>query len=379
MFFLRNLQLSCGKLNSQTEVQVKNERIPHIDAWRCIAVVLVVISHIFQHSSDWYRDHLPWMFIGRMPTLGRLGVDIFFCISGFVICRGLIAEKAYTGTISLRAFYVRRLLRIVPPLAMYMLALALLSSLGYIDVRLPQFAHAGAFICNLDLRECGWFLAHTWSLAYEEQFYLIFPLVFAASAVLGGARLIVAFTLALMATSLLASALDQLTVATFSSTFVYMLVGCSAAMYWDDIRPQLARINPASWSVAVVATSVCSIFIPWPASLSPIVTSIVLPLAICVCVLSTPVKAPWVGRIFLDKRVIHVGRISFTLYLWQQLACTKGLFPHPAITFVALVGAAIIAALSFEFLEQPLARLGRRYTESTRRSLPVTAPEHGRL
>lgn len=134
---------------------VKNERIQYLDAWRCIAVTLVIISHVVQHSSGWYREHLPWLLVGRMPTLGAFGVQIFFCISGFVICRGLIAEQSKTGSISMRAFYVRRFLRIGPPLILYMGGLGIMTWLGYINVTSKQFALASAFACNFDLGKCG--------------------------------------------------------------------------------------------------------------------------------------------------------------------------------------------------------------------------------
>lgn len=169
--------------------------------------------------------------------------------------------------------------------------------------------------------------------------------------------------LILMATSLIASALSEREIAYFAGTFVYMLVGCTAAVYWDVIGPLILSINVKTWWYSVVATIICTVLVTWPTSLLPMLNAVVFPIAICFCVLSTPVRSPIVARIFLNHGIIYLGRASFTLYLWQQLATTRALFLHPLITFAALAGAVVVAVLSFELLETPLARIGRKYTD----------------
>ena len=134
-------------------------RIAHIDAWRFIAVAMVIIFHVLTVSNPWYLEHLPWIIMGRAQPMGLLGVKIFFCISGFVICRALLAEAKLHGAISMKAFYVRRFLRIVPPLLLYMLALALLIVFNLIAVTPGQFARAGLFHATLICASVAGFLA----------------------------------------------------------------------------------------------------------------------------------------------------------------------------------------------------------------------------
>lgn len=157
-------------------------RIHYIDAWRFIAIALVIASHIVEFSHPWYRANVPglaWRFQGA----GTFGVQIFFCISGFVICRGTLSELEKTGSVSVKGFYVRRFFRIVPPLLFYFLGVGVLAMAGIAEVSIGQFIQSGLFLCNISaFGDCSWWLGHTWSLAYEEQFYLLFPLLVVGTA-----------------------------------------------------------------------------------------------------------------------------------------------------------------------------------------------------
>ena len=155
------------------------KRIEHIDVWRFFAVTLVIVNHFLRFSGvDMY-----WMFINpyseQIGRLGELGVLIFFSISGFVICTGLDKEKRTTGRICLSAFYTRRFFRIVPPLWFYLSVLMLLSLYSIVNTNTEQIFRSAFFLCNLPFEDgCTWFAGHTWSLGYEEQFYLLYPLLF---------------------------------------------------------------------------------------------------------------------------------------------------------------------------------------------------------
>lgn len=127
---------------------------------------------------------------------GYIGVDVFFVISGYVITRMLTAELASSGKLDLKRFYLRRIRRLLPALGLMlsvvMVASVLLGSIGGQQVTARTGAAAALFNANTYLArfgQGGYFdvsadvnaLLHTWSLAVEEQFYLVFPaLVFAA-------------------------------------------------------------------------------------------------------------------------------------------------------------------------------------------------------
>ncbi|WP_036166046.1 acyltransferase [Massilia sp. 9096] len=330
-------------------------RIQHIDAWRCIAVLMVLVHHVTSYSHPWYGGHVWAGILSRSWKFGHLGVLIFFCISGYVICRGLVREQTTARKVDIREFYLRRFFRIVPPLGLYMLALLFFSLSGAIDVQGRQFARAALFTCNLEAA-CGWYLAHTWSLAYEEQFYLVFPFVFVLSTIMGGRRTLLISTLATMGGALIAGRSGFDHVAEFATVFSYMLTGCVAGAYWDDIAPHLRKIALPSWAALCCAIFVLGLVVTLPYTLQRLVDVMVVPVLICAAVLATPVSNRLVGGLFLNRTVCHLGKISFTVYLWQQLATASHPEMPPFYVLIALGGVFLLAFASYQYVELPLMR-----------------------
>ena len=161
----------------------REPRIAPLDGWRTISVALVVFCHLATVSS--IAVSVPGQ-LGRtfiIPFLhesGSLGVEIFFVISGYVITGGLIREyEGNSDQISFRNFYLRRAFRILPPLAIYVIVIVLLAELQVLPNPATGVVYALTFTCNLDLHDCcAWFGRHTWSFSYEEQFYLVIPILF---------------------------------------------------------------------------------------------------------------------------------------------------------------------------------------------------------
>ncbi|MGH9552321.1 MAG: acyltransferase family protein [Terriglobales bacterium] len=95
------------------------DRVGALDGWRTISVAMVIACHIGLYSSLALRDDgsilMQKVMLPGLNILGGLGVNVFFVISGFVICRGLMQEFETFGRLSLAGFYLRRFLRIVPP------------------------------------------------------------------------------------------------------------------------------------------------------------------------------------------------------------------------------------------------------------------------
>ncbi len=148
------------------------DRRPDVQGLRAIAVLLVVLFHA--------ELHVPG---------GFTGVDVFFVISGFVICQTLLRELQRTGTISLRGFYARRIRRLLPALAVMVVVVSALGTVlspvggqrtGAVTGIFASLFTANAYVYHLP---DGYFdlvatlnpLLHTWTLAVEEQFYLVFP------------------------------------------------------------------------------------------------------------------------------------------------------------------------------------------------------------
>ncbi len=146
---------------------------PWIDGWRAIAVILVILNHYF----------------GLLPV-GYIGVDIFFVISGFLV-GGILYQQVITGRFSLGGFYIKRIHRIVPA-QLFMMAAVFISLVALslpeeiIERYTQEVTYSVISISNyfywhsigyFDIESTRKFLLHTWSLAVEEQFYLVFPLL----------------------------------------------------------------------------------------------------------------------------------------------------------------------------------------------------------
>lgn len=160
---------------------------PQLDGLRGTAILCVLTGHLFESH---FRG-------------GWVGVDIFFVLSGFLITNILIAEQESTGTISLKNFYGRRALRLLPALLIGIAMTGVLTMFGATPFHsLKAFADAAVpslfYFSNFSNAEMGTFI-HMWSLSVEEQFYLIWPLVLGLVVLPLKPRMRIGFILALMA------------------------------------------------------------------------------------------------------------------------------------------------------------------------------------
>ena len=163
---------------------------PNLNGLRFIAALLVIIHHIEQLKSIFSIDN----YLGTVPfihIIGKLGVILFFVLSGFLITYLLLTEEEKTKTIGVRDFYIRRILRIWPLYYLIvLLALCIIPNLSmftypglekaivYKDLHIKVSLYI-FFLSNLAF---AWFgdipyLAHTWSIGTEEQFYLLWPVI----------------------------------------------------------------------------------------------------------------------------------------------------------------------------------------------------------
>ncbi len=118
------------------------ERIPSLDGLRAVAILMVVVGHLMGAAYD-----LPLLGRGRFPmrlTLGSLGVRIFFVISGFLISTLLLKEQERNGRISLKQFYIRRALRILPASYTFLLIMAIAVGLKILSI--PRASFLASFL-----------------------------------------------------------------------------------------------------------------------------------------------------------------------------------------------------------------------------------------
>ena len=145
-------------------------RVPTLDGLRAISIVLVLLGH-----TSGTRN------FATVPLFGlyaNFGVRVFFIISGFLITSLLMKEMAKTGRISLKDFYTRRVLRIFPAFYTFLFVVCALSLAAGIQLRPHDLLFAFTYLMNFHF-DHSWNVGQLWSLAVEEQFYLLWPTIVA--------------------------------------------------------------------------------------------------------------------------------------------------------------------------------------------------------
>ena len=338
------------------------QRIRHIDAWRFIAVSMVIQSHLIIFSNFSFLV-ATYPFLRSLSRFGDLGVLIFFFISGFVICRGLMQERAAASTVSLKAFYVRRAFRILPPLWLYLAALALLAGVWRsVSVTPAQLGKSALFLCNIDFPGgCSWLAGHTWSLAYEEQFYLVFPLVFMVLGLTVRPKLLLVMLSLMVSASLGLRAVGSDWWAGYLSHMIFMLTGCAAALYWHRLGLICRGLSVRGWLTALTLLAACVGLLPFP--IEAYVKTVLYPPLIGLVVLGTPISHPKVRAFFQNPLLAYLGKISYTAYLWQQLATAQYPTISPWWTVLFILAVWLFAHYSYQYFESPLIGIATRWSD----------------
>ncbi|MGZ8159231.1 MAG: acyltransferase family protein [Methylobacter sp.] len=353
-----------------TNKDVAPARIDYIDTWRFLAVVMVIQSHIFVYSG--LKVSLLAPYLDQLDRLGELGVLVFFVISGFVICSGLVAEKSRTGTICLSAFYVRRFYRIIPPLWLYLSCLLMLSSAGIIEISPQQALTSASFLCNMPFPEgCSWFAGHTWTLAYEEQFYLLFPLLILFVPLINNSLRFALAIGGLVIGSVLLIRTGHPFFGEYLMYFIFLLTGCCCALLPENIISRIRRMHVATW-LAVIALLLVGVGY-LPVEIEKQVKAVCYPVLILLMVLGTPTQIKSVALIFKNKQLGYLGRISYTVYLWQELV-TGNYVGWLTFVYIALVFA--FAMISYRYIELPCQRTATLISNDLKAGA-VTAPVTG--
>jgi peptidoglycan/LPS O-acetylase OafA/YrhL len=338
-------------------------RIASLDGIRTVAIVLVVLAHASGTQNAW-----PESWLSFTGDLGILGVRIFFVLSGFLITHLLLKEEE-TGRISLPAFYARRCVRILPPCYFFLLVVALLTWAGVFPIHPRELWLSIVFLANTS--GIAYELAHLWSLAIEEQFYLCWPLllIFCPRRLIN--PLLAVILLGLPSFSVFALHGHHFR---FFAAVSSLASGCLLAR-WADWLLTFRRMNVClRWRGTGVVLFLLFFWLQlesqgrWSWLASP-----VLSVAICCWILScASFPEQFAGRVLNWRLVADYGwRYSYPLYLWQQLFVNR--YAHHWLTVfpVSVAAAATCAALSFHLVEKPVQDRFR-----WRHPITIPAPKH---
>ncbi|WP_369981231.1 acyltransferase family protein [Xanthomonas bundabergensis] len=357
--------------------------LPHVDGLRALAVLAVIAYHL---DPAW----LPG---------GFTGVDVFFVISGFVVSASLQRLPAAGSWGVFAQFYARRLRRIAPALVACLLATALASGLFIPDSWLSETSAKTGRMAFVGLS--NWVLAasdndyfspkaefnpytHTWSLGVEEQFYLLFPLLFLAWNRGGRGRIWSTLLVALASAASLAYALLRsrgggeagdafyLTSARFWQLGSGVLLYQGLALSGRFERGAVASRATWHWRSPLLALALAAVgyglwrarpgHSPWPDGLWPVLGTLGL------LALLHGAPAGWIKRALSQRAVVAIGRVSYSLYLWHWpvfvlFRWTVGLESALARALALLLVAALAIA-SYRWVELPWrsGRIGKTRT-----------------
>jgi peptidoglycan/LPS O-acetylase OafA/YrhL len=351
---------------------------PGLDGLRAIAVAAVFLYHA---RIDW----LPG---------GFLGVDLFFVLSGYLITSLLLVEWETRNRIDLRRFWLRRARRLLPALVLVVLAsLALAAIFARQDLArtrsdvlgsLFYYANWHQIIANhsyFNLMGNPSLLQHTWSLAVEEQFYIVWPLLLVPCLVLVGRKRMPMIVIAGIAASaalmwILYKPVDPSRVyyGTDSRAFL-LLMGILLALVWPWIE-RLRRAVPLLELLGIAAlVGTVLLFLQMHEFDPTLYQGGDLAAAFCFVVLIAAVAHPrtGIGPALGIAPLRWVGERSYGMYLWHWpiIVLVAGVNSRPSPGIVVGEAALVVtaAALSFRFVEEPIrsGRLQRRLAQHPRR------------
>jgi len=306
--------------------------IPAIDGLRAVAVIAVILYHL---GFDWIPG-------------GFLGVDLFFVISGYVITRLILDSIQRSGGLDLRAFYIARLRRLLPPLVFMIITTTVVVGLWAPDTMRrflsdTPFALFGGMNWWLVFRHVDYFeaigrpplLQHTWSLGVEAQFYLVWPLIlllvlryFGKNKIPGAALLIAAFSgIALLVVSfqLDAANASQVSHVYFGTDThsIGLFLGAALAVRWipQNLQETVSRkAQDFIDGIGVIGfLGILSAFLFIDEN-DPTLYKLAFPLAgICGCAILTSIVHPAsrFAPILSSKVFVWIGERSYAIYLWH--------------------------------------------------------------
>jgi len=369
------------------QVQIRGEDTnkwgyrPALTGIRALAVYIVVLFH-----AD-----IP------MFSSGYIGVDLFFVLSGFLVCNVLAEEYEKHGKLTLPKFYARRMRRLLPAMG----AMVLSVSLFYVLLQntaerikfIPSARSAFLYFANWNfiIESADYFspeaktnpFSHLWSLAIEEQFYLFFPIFLALTYTIAkqfGKRLLIAIPLCLLFASLFLQVLLSGNAARSyygTDTKIYQLLAGATLAIWLRDRKVVFRISSrfmngigilASFGFVLLATRFSAQFSTSQIGIFATVLGVLMIFSIENHRIGT------LNRLFSFKPFVYLGNISYATYLWHWpiIVVLRQLFDFGSIVLAACtIGlSTIFASASYHMLEMPI-RTSRFSKRNSTKSISI--------
>jgi peptidoglycan/LPS O-acetylase OafA/YrhL len=351
---------------SKIPKELSADKFPSLDGMRAICIGLVVLAHL----SNAYplNDSMRTIF----RQIGILGVQVFFVISGFLITTLLLKEKINTGNISLRSFYIRRGLRILPVAFLYLICMFVLNRIFQLNIPAASFIGAVFFLSNLARFHGGWYTDHYWSLSIEEQYYLVFPLMLKKfTAKIHWAILFFIFFIIL------------LRIIAYSQRFpdwpwlqtLGWLIYQSDGVLTGSLLSVLCFRNIIPFNFLIRYSLIFSLILPfliWAFHANLLGYGAINPFIACLLIsiflLCNIIKQGTVFYNFLNnKHIMFIGKLSFSIYIWQQFfTSTDGRFGRFARLPINIIMIAVVSYCSYFFFEKKFLKIKDKFKRAVR-------------
>jgi len=366
--------------------------ISSLNGLRAISIFMVIGYHLMQHNflpNDSFIKYGSQLFFN-----GQMGVNIFFVISGFLITSLLMKEKTGTGSVSLNKFYCRRIIRIFPAYYFLLLIYFILEQYGYFHLDSRNWFSNLTFTKQF-FHDSTYETEHLWSLSVEEVFYLIWPLMFLQlSKYYTGVLSLIILFFTVFRVFQFAYPTPHLN-SSIWSTGDALLIGCLFAIHNDRIKAWVETKKKWAWLV-VPALLICLIIYNYVYHLSSNPSNQVSPVSLhnlqavayalfgniglitnlligMLIMISINLQNTLWFR-FLNLRIMELfGRLSYSLYLWQQLFTKDNPALHRIPLILLLMIILACACFSYYLIERPILKLKTRlgFKEQFQRTINI--------
>lgn len=334
---------------------VDRGRIPFLDGLRVLAIFMVIVSHYATGASG---------FLAQVFN-GHLGVTLFFVISGFLITLLLLREHQIFGRISLKGFYIRRMLRIFPAYYAYMFIGLILWGGGLIYVSAPYWVAGFTYtMCYMPSLNTALHIEHSWSLAVEEHFYLLWPLLLTFISLSRAWKLALIYIIGMPLIRYGVWALHKEWLDIDFCSITQMSSIATGCVFAFIVRGE-ALIKVGLWvkrfPLSLLLSGVLLLLLSTVACRSGkyvIMAADPVNAMACCMVMSGLLysNSKFLTALFNNKISIFLGALSYSLYLWQQPFANNNIGSGWPV-FWRLAAMLVCALLSFYFIEKPFLRM----------------------
>jgi peptidoglycan/LPS O-acetylase OafA/YrhL len=300
---------------------------------------------------------------------GKVGVTMFFVISGFLITGLLLNEEKLTGKIDIKNFYIRRALRILPVALLYILLISIWRTIENIDLKNSDLVHALTFTVNFAPFRGSWYVGHFWTLSVEEQFYLVWPAALLVFSKHLKVILIVVIIYSCMVRALVHhfSYLEYITLSPFFNYSDAIFVGALGAIFYHEDPSICQRKLFNNYFAQLLAVCLIILFVYLQDGGKFVLISIpfgnfIIAVSCLYLIFSYVTPSNKLFFKILNSRVlVHIGVLSYSIYIWQQfffkseIRVVWRMFPLNILIIYC------VALISYFLWERPFLNIRRRF------------------